>query len=124
MGTKTTRDLLNCSQQDNESLSKYLERFIQLKAQVPNVLEATVIAVAIEGLEIGQCAAHFTREPPATMKELFKVTRQYARSDDDFKHRKAAHNQLRQATKIPRAPHAPNQRNVRPFRSVNNLEKI
>jgi DNA-binding GntR family transcriptional regulator len=62
-----------------------VDRFIQLKAQVPNVLEATIIAAAIEGLAIRQCAAHFAREPLTTMKELFEVMRQYARSDDDFK---------------------------------------
>lgn len=123
LGTKTTRDLLNWTQQDNEPLSEYLERFIELKAQVPNVPEATVIATAIEGLAIGQCAAHFAREPPSTMKELFEVMRQYPRSDDDFKHRKAARNQLRQTTKIPRDPQAPNQRNVRPLRTTNNLEE-
>ena len=95
---------MNCSQQDNESLSEYLERFIQLKAQVPNLPEATVIAAAIEGLAISQCIAHFARELPTTMKELFKVMRQYARLDDDFKRQKAARNQLRQAGKIPRAP--------------------
>ena len=68
---------------------------------MPNVPEATVIAATIEGLAIGQCAGHFAREPPATMKELFEVMRQYARLDDDFKRRKAARNQLRQAAKIP-----------------------
>jgi hypothetical protein len=36
LGTKTTRDLLNCIQQDDESLSNYLERLIQIKAQVLN----------------------------------------------------------------------------------------
>jgi hypothetical protein len=114
---------LNYSQQDNESLSKFLERFIQLKAQVPNVPEATVIAVAIEGLAIGQCAVHFTREPLTTLKELFEVMRQYARSDDYFKCRKATRNQLRQAAKISRTPQAPNQHKVRPFYSINNLQE-
>ena len=65
------------------------------------MLEATIIAATIEGLAIGQCTAHFIRKPPATMKELFEVMRQYARSDDDFKRQKAAHNQLRQVAKIP-----------------------
>ena len=90
---------------------------------MPNVLEATIIAAAIEGLAIGECAAHFTRELPATVKELFKVMRQYARSNDDFKRRKAARNQLKQASKILRAPQAPTQRNVRPFCLVNNIEE-
>ena len=62
---------------------------------------ATIIAPTIQGLAIGQCAAHFIRKPPATMKELFEVMRQYARSDDDFKCRMAARNQIIQAAKIP-----------------------
>jgi hypothetical protein len=63
-----------------------------------------VIAAAIEGLAIGQCAAHFAREPLTTVKELFEVMRQYARSDDYFKCQKAARNQLRQAAKISKTP--------------------
>jgi hypothetical protein len=53
LGAKTSRDLLNCIQQDDESLSEFLERFIQTKAQVTDVLEETVIAAAVEGLAIG-----------------------------------------------------------------------
>jgi hypothetical protein len=114
---------MNRVQQDNEPLSYYLERFIQLKAQVPNVPEATVIATTIEGLAIGQCAAHFAREPSTTVKELFETTRRYARSDDDCKRRKVARKSLRQAAEILRAPQATTQRNVKPFRSINNLQE-
>ena len=52
-GTKTTRDLLNYIQRDDESLSEFLERFVQTKAQVPNTPEETVIAAAMEGLDTG-----------------------------------------------------------------------
>ena len=62
-----------------------MERFIQTKAQVPNAPEKTVIATAVEGLAIGQCAAHFARNYPTSVWELFEVMRQYARSDDDLK---------------------------------------
>ena len=68
-------------------MSEFLERFIQTKAQVPNALEETVIAAAVEGLAIGQCAAHFARNYPTSVKELFDVMRQYTRSDDDLKKR-------------------------------------
>lgn len=51
--TKTTRDVLNCVQKEGESLAEYLERFIQVKAQVPNIQDETVIAAATEGLAIG-----------------------------------------------------------------------
>jgi hypothetical protein len=54
LGAKTTRDLMNRVQRDDEPLSKYLERLIQIKAQVPYVPDANVIAAAIEGLAIGQ----------------------------------------------------------------------
>ena len=75
-GTKTTRDLLNCIQRDDESLSDYLERLIQIKAQVPNTPEEMGIAAAVEGLAIGQCAAHFARNYPTTVKELFEIMSQ------------------------------------------------
>ena len=47
------RDLLNCVQRDDESLSEFRERFIETKAQVPNALEEIVIAAVVEGLAIG-----------------------------------------------------------------------
>jgi hypothetical protein len=90
-------------------LSNYLERLIQIKAQVPNALEETVIAAAVEGLAIGQCAAHFARNYPTTVKELFEIMRQYARSDDDLKKQKATHNLWRQAGRVPRPPPTPGQ---------------
>jgi hypothetical protein len=122
-GTKTTTNLMNCIQQDNEPLSEYLERFIQLKAQVPNVPEATVIAAAIDGLAIGQCASFLSREPPTTVKELFEVMRRYARSDENYKRQKAKQTNMRQTGRIPRPPLQPNQQNVKPFRAVNNLQE-
>ena len=53
LGTKTTRDPLNCIHRDDKSLSDYLERLIQIKAQVSNALEETVITTTVEGLAIG-----------------------------------------------------------------------
>jgi hypothetical protein len=66
-------------------LCDYLERLIQIKAQVTNALEEMVIATIVEGLSIGQCTAHFTRNYPTTVNELFEIMRQYARLDDDLK---------------------------------------
>ena len=51
---------------------------------VANVPEAAVIAAAIDGLAAGQCAARFAREPPAIIKELFKVMNRYVRPDEDY----------------------------------------
>ena len=81
-----------------------MERFIQTKAQVPNAPEEMVIAAVVEGLAIGQCAAHFTRNYLTSVRELFEVMRQYARSDDDLKKRKVTRNSWRQVAKAPRPP--------------------
>lgn len=87
---KTARDLLKLNQPDDEPLSKYLERLIQLRVQVPNVPDEMIIAVAIEGLKLGPCAEKLTREVPVTVKELFDEMRKFARSEDDLQRRKAS----------------------------------
>ena len=104
-------------------MSDYLERLIQIKTQVPNAPEEVVIAAAVEGLTIGQCAAHFARNYPTTVKEQFKIMRQYARSDDDLKKRKATHNLWKQAGRAPRPPPTLGQRNMKPFHAINNLQE-
>lgn len=76
---------MNCVQRDDEALSEYLKRFIQLKAQAPDVPEAAVIAAATKGLAMGQCAAYHARKPPATVAELFEIMNWYAKSDDDYR---------------------------------------
>ena len=71
------------------------------------MLEETVIAIAVDGLAIGQCVAHFARNYPTSVRELFKVMRQYARLDDDPKKRKVIQNSWRQAGRAPRPPLTP-----------------
>ena len=120
---KIRRDLLNCIQRDDESLSEFLERFIQTKARVLNMPEETAIAAAMEGLSIGQCAAHFAMNYPTSIRELFEVMRQYARSDDDLKKRKVTQNSWTQAVRAPWPPLTPTQQNIKPFRAINNLQE-
>ena len=67
----TITDLFNCKQQLKEPLSQYFKRFIQIKAQIPNVLDDVVIIAEIKGLRVGQCSSHFDREPPSTVSELY-----------------------------------------------------
>ena len=56
----TDIDLFNYKQQIKEPLSQYFKRFIQIKAQIPNILDEVVIIAAIKGLRVGQCAFHLT----------------------------------------------------------------
>ena len=64
-------------------------------AQASNVLEAIVIAAAIKGLAIGQCTSHFTRTPLQSISEVFKVMNEYAKSNANYRRRKAVHTSSR-----------------------------
>ena len=88
-----------------------------------NAPEETVIATAVEGLAIGQCTAHFPKNYPTSIRELFEVMRQYARSDDDLKKRKVTQNSWTQAVRAPWPPLTPTQQNIKPFRAINNLQE-
>jgi len=85
---KTTRYMLKVSQ-DGESLAQYLQKLITIRAQIPNVQDDVVIAAAIEGLDIGQCASYLSREEPKTVNKLFEEIRKFAKSEEDLKRRKA-----------------------------------
>ena len=85
--------------------------------------EEMVIAAAMEALAILWCAAHFSRNYPISIRELFEVMRQYTRSDDDLKKRKLTRNSWRQVGKSPRPPPTPSQQNMRPFHAINNLQE-
>ena len=54
----TSVDLFQCKQNQGEALRDYFQRFVQLKAKAPNVLEDAAIEAAIKGLCIGALAAH------------------------------------------------------------------
>lgn len=118
---KSTRDLLKIHQPDGEPLSKYLERLIQLRAQVPSASDDVVIAAAIEGLAIGPCASQLTRQEPSTVRELFEEIRKFAKSEDDLHRRKAARNSYKQNT--PRQTQPNSQRNAQYHPTVNNLQE-
>jgi hypothetical protein len=90
---------------------------------VPNAPEETVIAAAVEGLAIGQCAAHFARNYPTSVRELFEVMQKYTRSDDDLKKCKATRNSWWQTGKAPRPPPNPNQKAMRAIRAITNLQE-
>ena len=51
----TDIDLFNCKQQIKER-RPYFKRFIQIKAQIPNIPDEMVIIAAIKGFQVGQCA--------------------------------------------------------------------
>ena len=68
----TDIDLFNCKQQIKEPMSQYFKRFIQIKAQIPNIPDEVVIIAVIKGLRVGRCASHLARKKPSTVIELYE----------------------------------------------------
>jgi hypothetical protein len=92
----TSIDLFQCKQSQGEPLKDYLQRYVQLKARAPNVLDDVAIEAAIKGLRIGPFATHLAREKPATMQQLYSKLEKYCKSDDDYRKRLEEQNQGRQ----------------------------
>jgi hypothetical protein len=69
----TAGDLHNCKQKNDQTLQQYLQSFVKLRAQAPNVSEDTVIDAMIEGLKMGSCAEYLDRNRPSSEKELFDM---------------------------------------------------
>ena len=86
LNTNTVKDF-KCPQHDREPLYDYFRRFIQKKAQIPNLPEKDAIEKCIEGLLPGQLASHLTRDPPRTLEELYTEAEKYAKSDADHRRR-------------------------------------
>jgi hypothetical protein len=81
----TESDLFLCKQKDKEPLQNYFRRFVHLRAQAPNVLDAVAINAAIVGLRASQFRSHLMRERPKTIQRLYEEFEKYFRSDNDFR---------------------------------------
>jgi hypothetical protein len=89
-------DLFQCKQNQGEALRDYFQRFVQLKAKAPNVLEDVAIEAAIKGLRIGAFGAHLARKKPSTIEELYNKFEKYCMSDNDLRRRLEEQNQNKQ----------------------------
>jgi hypothetical protein len=77
-------------------LKDYFQRFIQVKAKAPDVLEEVAIKAAIKSLRIGPFAAHLAKEKPTSMQDLYAEFEKYCRSDNDLRKRLEEQNQNKQ----------------------------
>jgi hypothetical protein len=78
-------DLFSCKQKDKEPLQNYFRRFVHLRAQEQNVLDAVTINTSIVGLRANQFRSHLMRERPKTIQRLYEEFEKYCRSDNDFR---------------------------------------
>jgi hypothetical protein len=77
-------DLKNCKQAPDETLQQYFQRFLSIKAQLPEVSEGSAIDSAIEGLQAGPLFSKCSRRPPKTLQELHEVFRKYIIFDEAY----------------------------------------
>jgi hypothetical protein len=67
----TEEDSLSCVQKEREPFSKFYRRFLQLKAQAPEMSDEQVIAQSIKALRAGPLHSHLVRERPKIVPELY-----------------------------------------------------
>jgi hypothetical protein len=57
-------DFLSCVQKEKATLPNFYRRFLQLKAQAPEVSDDQVVTQAIKALRVGPLHSHLVREQP------------------------------------------------------------
>jgi hypothetical protein len=60
----TAQAWFQCTQDHEEYLQAYVQRFLRLRAQAPTVPNEIVIEAMIKGLRPGPIAQYFARKPP------------------------------------------------------------
>lgn len=66
----TAQALFQCTQDHEEYLQAYVQRFLHLRAQAPTVLNEIVIEGVIKGLRSRPMAHYFVIKPPQTLEKL------------------------------------------------------
>jgi hypothetical protein len=107
----TEKDFLSCAQRDKETLPEFDRRFLQLKAQAPEVSDEQVIKQAIKAQRAGPLHSHLVRERLKIVPELYDQFAKFSKSEvQHFR-------KLEQQRKVPKSGEAPkhhyddNQRN-------------
>jgi hypothetical protein len=77
----TEEDFLSCIQKEREPLPEFYRRFLQLKAQAPEVSNEQVIAQSIKAFRAGPLHSHFVRERPKTVSELYDQFVKFSKSE-------------------------------------------
>jgi hypothetical protein len=84
----TAQALFQCTQDHEEYLQAYVQRFLRLRAQASTVPNEIVIEAMIKGLHPGPTAQYFARKPPQTLEKLLQKMDEYIRADNNFRQRR------------------------------------
>jgi hypothetical protein len=79
----TEEDFISCTQREKEreSLPDFYRRFLQLKAQAPEVSDEQVITQAIKALRVGPLHYHLVIERPKIVIELYDQFAKFSKSE-------------------------------------------
>jgi hypothetical protein len=64
-----------------ETLLNFYRRFLQLKAQAPEMSNDQVIVQAIKALRVGSLHSRLVRERPKTLLELYEQFAKFSKSE-------------------------------------------
>ena len=67
--------------QGGSTLQEYLRRLVWLRARAPDVVEKTIINVAVSGLSLSPCGEYLERRKPKTIDRIFEILQEYCISD-------------------------------------------
>jgi hypothetical protein len=74
-------DFLSCAQREKETLPNFYWRFLQLKAQAPEVSDNQVIAQAIKAMRAGPLHSHLVRERSKIVAEFYEQFTKFSKSE-------------------------------------------
>jgi hypothetical protein len=104
-------DFLLCTQREKETLPNFYRRFLQMKAQAPEVLDDQVIAQAIKALHAEPLHNHLVRERPKTVSELYEQFAKFSKSEIQFFHKLEQQRKISKPDEAPRPHHNESQCN-------------
>jgi hypothetical protein len=113
-------DFLSYAQREKETLPNFYQRFLQLKAQAPEVFDDQVIAQAIKALRVGPLHNHLVREQPNIVPELYEQFAKFNKSKILHFHKLEQQRKVSKPDKATRPHYNDNQHNYpRPMHNIN-----
>ena len=78
----TKHDLSRINQKPSELLCSYIQRFLEMRNSIPNIMEAEVITAFIRGLHHCELRSKFNCKPPTGIGEMITTANQYADAEE------------------------------------------
>jgi hypothetical protein len=112
-------NFLSCIQREKETLSNFYRRFLQMKAQAPEVSDDQVIAQAMRALRVGPLHSHIVGEWPKVVSKLYEQFAKFSKSEIQHFHKFEQQRKISLPDKAPRPRHNEIQRSYpRPIHSI------